>query len=170
MADKSTRGIYEKVSGSGQWYIRWADPTGKIRREKAGTPAVARKLLIMRKNESQLERKLPSLSRKRVTFAELAQDALAYSLTHKKSYRTDKVRLDRLVTWIGDRVADTLLPSEIERLLSTRCNTPATSNRYRAVLSLAYKLGEADGKVTTNPARKTKQHRESNARDGRAHV
>jgi integrase len=158
------RGIYEKVSGSGQFYIRWADPTGKVRREKAGTLAVARKLLIKRKNESQIERKLPSLTRRRVLFSELAKDTLVYSKLNKKSWRTDGVRLGRLTEWLGQRVADTILPSEIERLLSTHCKTPATSNRYRAVLSLAYKLGERDGKTTTNPARKTTQLREDNSR------
>lgn len=158
------RGVYEKVAGSGVWYIRWADPTGKIRREKAGTVAVAHKLLLKRKNESQFERKLPSLSRRRILFSELAEDALEYSRLHKKSYRTDCVRLGKLTAWFGQRVADTILPSEIERQLAAHCKTAATSNRYRAALSLAYKLGERDGKVTANPARKTKQRREDNAR------
>jgi integrase len=158
------RGVYEKVSGSGVWYIRWADPTGKIRREKAGTVAVAHKLLLKRKNESQFERKLPTLSRRRILFSELAQDALTYSRTHKKSYRTDCVRLGKLAEWFGQRVADTILPSEIERQLAAHCKTAATSNRYRAALSLTYKLGEQNGKVDANPARKVKQRREDNGR------
>lgn len=158
------RGIYEKVAGSGVWFIRWSDATGKIRREKAGTVAVARKLLLKRRHESQFERKSPTLSRRIILFSELAQDALVYSRMHKKSYRTDCVRMGRLCSWFGQRVAETILPSEIERTLAKHCKTPATSNRYRAALSLAYKLGERDGKVTTNPARKTKQRREDNAR------
>ena len=156
------RGIYERAKGV--WYIRFADASGKLRREKAGTLATAKKLLVVRQNESQIQRKLPSLSRKRVTFAELAKDALTYSAAHKKSYRSDVVRFGRLTEWIGNRVADTITPSEIESLLRTQCRTPATSNRYRAAMSLAYKLGERDGKVSCNPARKAKQQRETNAR------
>ena len=30
------RGIFEKVSDSGEWWIRYADATGRIRREKVG--------------------------------------------------------------------------------------------------------------------------------------
>ena len=28
------RGIYEKVRGSGEWWVRYADATDRIRREK----------------------------------------------------------------------------------------------------------------------------------------
>jgi len=34
---KKVKGVYEKVPGSGVWWIRYADKGGKIRREKAGT-------------------------------------------------------------------------------------------------------------------------------------
>jgi hypothetical protein len=43
------RGVFEKVNGSGVWWIRYRDTDGRLRREKAGTKAVAIKLYIKRK-------------------------------------------------------------------------------------------------------------------------
>jgi hypothetical protein len=44
--------------------------------------------------------------------------------------------------------------------LNTQCKTPATSNRYKALISLAYKVGGEAGKVMVNPARMV-MHRKS---------
>jgi integrase len=41
---------------------------------------------------------------------------------------------------------------------------PATLNRYRALLSLVYRLGMESGKVSSNPARLVKHRRENNSR------
>lgn len=53
------RGIFEKVPGSGDWYIRYADLTGRIRREKAGTKSAALVLYRKRKTEALQGKKLP---------------------------------------------------------------------------------------------------------------
>lgn len=57
-----SRGIYEKVKGSGEYWIRYADVDGKIRREKAGTKANAHKLRLKRKAAVLEGRKLPETS------------------------------------------------------------------------------------------------------------
>ena len=41
---KKVRGIYEKDPGSGGWWIRYSDATGRIRREKAGLKQTAEAL------------------------------------------------------------------------------------------------------------------------------
>src|SRR5262249_8842835 len=41
---------------------------------------------------------------------------------------------------------------------------PATANRYRALLSLMYRLGVQNGKVSRNPATLMRHRRENNAR------
>ncbi len=90
----SSRGIFEKVPGSGMWWIRYADAAGRIRREKAGTKIAAEKLYYKRKAEALIEKKLPELSKKKpVSFDELAEDALAYSRAHKRSYQQDEYRM-----------------------------------------------------------------------------
>ena len=71
---KTMRGVYER--NPGEWWIRYADTTGRIRREKAGTWAAARDLYHKRKTEVLQGRKLPEkLRRPRVSFAEISKDA-----------------------------------------------------------------------------------------------
>jgi len=51
-AGKPDRGIFEKLRGSGVWWIRYVDAQGRYRREKAGTWGNADKLLTKRKSEA----------------------------------------------------------------------------------------------------------------------
>ncbi len=161
------RGIFEKISDSGIWWVRYADSTGHIRREKAGTKSAAVALYHRRKTEVLQRAKLPeSLRRRSISFTEIAQDAEKYSKVKHRPHMHDNVRVQtrKLLEWFGDRSADSILPSEIERRLSEHAVTPATFNRYRSNLSLIYKLAMQDKKVTTNPARLVGQRRENNAR------
>jgi len=88
------RGIYEKVPGSSVWWIRYADSTGKIRREKVGNKGAAIKLYQKRKTEVLQGVKLPeNFKVKPVTFGELAQAALDYSKAHKSDHRHDDSRM-----------------------------------------------------------------------------
>ena len=90
-------GIYEKVGGSDVWWIRYVDADGRYRREKAGTKSMAIDLYRKRKTEALQGRKLPERLRRRVVlFDEIAQDALAYSKAHKRTYDDDCSRMDRL--------------------------------------------------------------------------
>jgi len=163
------RGIFEKIPGSGIWWIRYADATGKIRREKMGTKGAAITLYRKRKTEVLQGRKLPETLRKReISFSELVQDALEYSKAHKRSYDDDVYRMNRLKGWFGERSAETITAQDIERELSNAAEkealAPATLNRFRALLSLTYRLGIENDKVTSNPARLVKRRRENNAR------
>jgi len=53
------RGVYEKQPGSGIWWIRYMDASGRLRREKAGTKSAAILLYRKRKQEALEGRKLP---------------------------------------------------------------------------------------------------------------
>src|ERR1700685_1859074 len=84
------RGVFEKVRNSGEWWIRYADAMGRLRREKAGAKSAALTLYRKRKTEALQGKKLPENLRTRtVGFAELAHDALVYSKTHKLTYGDD---------------------------------------------------------------------------------
>jgi integrase len=160
------KGLYERVSGSGVWWIRYADENGRIRREKAGTKSQAQKLYLKRKADVIAGRKLPELSRRRaVGFKELADDCLEYSRSRKASYGDDECRMAKLVQAFGERQADAITPQEIERWFNGHPRwRPATANRYKALLSLTYRLGVENGKVAVNPARLLKGRREDNGR------
>src|SRR5437868_5800280 len=91
---KNPKGIFEKVPGSDIWWVRYADASGRIRREKIGTKSAAIKLYRKRKTEVLEGKKLPDqLRQKPVTFADLAEDALEYSKAHKRSFGDDEIRM-----------------------------------------------------------------------------
>jgi integrase len=61
----------------------------------------------------------------------------------------------------GERGAESIKPEEIDKWLRANTKTPATANRYRAVMSLAYREGIRNGRVKTNPVPLVRQRRES---------
>jgi site-specific recombinase XerD len=164
---KHQRGIFEKVRGSGAWWICYFDANGKKRREKVGMKSAALQLYRKRKTEVMEGKKLPEKIRaKKASFEEVAKDALEYSKAHKRSYHDDEVRMAKLREWLGQRPAESISPQEIERWLLCKAEElkPATLNRYRALLSLTYRLGMQNGKVQSNPARLVRQRKEDNGR------
>jgi hypothetical protein len=110
---KRVRGIFERLAGSGIWWIRYADASGRIRREKAGTRSAAIALCEKHRNEARCGRKLPENLRKRpASFAAIAELALAHSkVKHVKRYQAVvRQHIRRLVEWFGDRAAATRPP------------------------------------------------------------
>jgi integrase len=160
------RGVFEKLPGSGVWWICYFDADSRKRREKVGRKSAAIELYRKRKTEVMEGKKLPEkLRARKVSFAELANDTLEYSLAHKRSYGDDKIRMAKLKDWLGDRPAESVSPQEIERWLSAKSTLrPATLNRYLALLSLVYRLSMQNGKVKVNPARLVRQRKENNGR------
>jgi len=165
---RKQRGIYEKAPGSGIWWIRYSDSMGRIRREKAGLKQTATTLYRKRKTEVLQGKKLPETRKRVMSFEELSKDALAYSKAHKQDSRHDGYRMHRLVGQFGGRPAEGITPQDIERFLAAGIEqdkwAPATANRYRALLSLTYRLGIRNEKVSTNPARLVRHRLENNAR------
>jgi site-specific recombinase XerD len=166
---RKVRGIYEKAPGSGVWWIRYADSMGRIRREKAGPKGAAITLYRKRKTEALQGKKSPeNLRAPMVSFAELCRDALAYSKAHKRSYHDDVFRMEPLLARFRERAADSITPQEFEHYLAESAEenewAAATVNRYRALISLIYRLGIENGKVKENPARLVKHRQENNAR------
>ena len=167
--EKKHRGVFEKVPGSGVWWIVYFDQFGKRRREKAGTKSVAITLYRKRKQQVLEGKKLPELFRKpSVNFSQLVDDALAYARRNKRSYNTDVPRFASLKEWFGSHPAEELTPREIENALARAAEkhkwAASTFNHYRSLMSLSYRLGILNRKVTTNPARSVMHRREDNNR------
>jgi site-specific recombinase XerD len=166
---KKQRGLFERPKDSGIWWIRYADASGRIRRERVGTKGAAIQLYRKRKTEVMQGVKLPENFRKKaVTFGELADDALEYSKAHKRSYRMDVYRMRPLREEFGARPADKITPQDLERWLADTADendwAPGTVNRAKALLSLVFRLGIENGKVEKNPARLVRRRPENNAR------
>lgn len=163
------RGLFQRPKKSGIWWIRYADANGRDRREKAGTKSMAAALYRKRKTEILQGRKLPeTLRRKIVSFRELCEDAAIYACEHHQTDRKRDYRADRLIALFGNRPADSITPQDLERELTRlsrdRRWSPASYNRYKAFVSLAYRLGVESGKVQVNPARSVRHRRENNGR------
>jgi integrase len=158
------RGIYENPAGSGVWWVNYY-AQGKRHREKAGRKSDAVALYQKRKADARRKLKLPELVPGRVvTFGQLSTMAVEHARTHLKT-ACDYVTKNRVLREpFGERPADSVTPQEIDQFLSRHCQTPATANRYRAFMSLAYRLGMANGKVASNPARLVRLRTEHNAR------
>jgi site-specific recombinase XerD len=157
------RGVYEREPGV--WFIRYVDAQGRYRREKAGTKGAAIDLYRKRKTEALMGKKLPErLRRATVTFADISRDALAYSKANKLSYRNDACRMETLLAWFREHPADAITAQDIERRFEKQDWSPATANRYRALLSLTYRLAIRNGKLKENPARLVRHRLEDNAR------
>ena len=157
------RGVYENPAGSGIWWIHHY-AAGKRHREKVGRKSDAIKLYQARKADAAAGRKLPELrSSKVLTVSELIDDALEF-VAHHKDNRNYQSKGEIVRAALGSRHAADLTPQEIERWLRERCKTPATANRYKAFISLCYREGVRNGKVTVNPARLVRQRKEGGGR------
>ena len=166
---KKIRGVFEKLSGSGIWWIQYFDAEGRRRREKVGAKGSAIKLYQKRKTEALQGKKLPeNLRARRVTLREIATAALEYSRAEKASHRHDQIRMTPILKQFGERAAESITPEELERWLNDQAENrgwaPATKNRYVALLKLTYRLAEKNGKVRFNPARLLRMRKENNAR------
>jgi integrase len=162
---KKQRGIFEKIPGSGESWIRYADASGRIRREKVGCLEAAEARLKIRREEAKIGI-LPLLTRQRrsVLFKKIADDALAYADDHKRSAKDDHSRMKKLKEWFGEWPADSITAKEIEDHFELEKWEPGTWNRYRALLSLTYRLAIRAGEVKENPARQVRHRTESNGR------
>ena len=110
------------------------------------------KLYQARKADATAGRKLPELRDSKVMrFSELIDDVLEYVADHKdvRSY-ISKAEIVRKA--FGSRPAAEITPQELERWLRSHCKTPATTNRYKAFISLCYREGVHNNKTTINPA------------------
>src|SRR6266404_3867436 len=143
---RNPRGVYERVRGSGVWWICYFDQFGKKHREKAGTKSAAILLYRKRKQHALEGKKLPEKFRSApLTFGKIADDALEYSKLNKRSYRTDVPRFALLKEWFGNSTAEELTPTEIENRLAKAAEeqewAASTFNHYRSLMSLTFRLG-----------------------------
>jgi integrase len=164
-AEKNPRGLFERPSGSGVWWINYYEH-GKQRREKVGRKSDTIKLYQQRRADIQRGHKLPPLRR---TSPVMINDLVDLMLEHvrnqkHKDQRTYETRGEIVRRELGSRDAEAFTPQDLETWLSHHCRTSATFNRYKALVSLAYRQGIWNKKVTVNPARLIPQRKEPKGR------
>jgi site-specific recombinase XerD len=165
------KGVYERIPESGIWWIRYADARGKEHREKVGRRGDAIDLFSKRKTEALQRKKLPERFRaKGVTFAKLCADAIEHSTpanAPKSAYELG-LKVAELLPKFGDLRAEDITKQEIVRWLTEQAkvrNWKASSrNRWEAALSLIFRVGIDNDKITTNPASRIRRKTENNHR------
>jgi integrase len=172
MASKKERGIWERRPG--QWYARWRH-RGVLHREYAGSRTRALQLYRLRTVEI-LQGKLPQALRtgKKLLFADLVRDASEWLQTQTRRSNGEMARVELLDKLFGNLPAESITPQIIETTFREAAMAPrepggpsrnwsaSTQNRYKALLSLVYKLAVRNGKVLSNPARLVPMLKESN--------
>jgi integrase len=168
---KGLRGIFERPKGSKIWWIRYVDASGIERREKVGTKSSAIQLYRKRKQQALEGRKLPEKLRTRtVRVNELLDDALKHCKRQANPGEDGRYscKVELIREGVGSLPADEITPQHLSRWLhksmQARDWRPATANRYKALLSLAFRLGIENGKCESNPARSVRRLRENNER------
>jgi site-specific recombinase XerD len=166
----SIRGLFEKLPGSGIWWIRWTDSRGQLHREKAGRRSDAILLLAKRRTATLQQQKLPEKLRSRITFDDLCGDAIE----HSKASNTLKVTHDfelkvaELRPHFGSRQVSDITKQEIVRWLTAQAEhrkwAASTQNRWQAAFSLIFRVGIDNEKIDRNPAAGIRRKTESNAR------
>lgn len=164
---KNPRGVYERNPGSGVWYVRFKDETGRLIREKVGAKSLAEKVYHIRRAEVAKRRFIPEATLH--SFGALVDDAVRLLKTkHRGKYGESKpCKLGRFAIvreWWGDRPASSITASDISDKLGEHCKTPATRNRYRATISRVYSIALKNEKVQKNPARAVDLLEENNER------
>ena len=160
-------GVFERVAGSGVWYVRFRIH-GKLVRKSFGTDRSAAVTYVekARTLKRSGEGIVPATAKRAPhTFAELAlvgketmmselcDDALAFSKRHHRDKLNPPIRVAAIRARFGERQADSIRPAEITSWLESLGVEPGTEARYKSTLSLCYREGMKNQKVMSNPAR-----------------
>ena len=164
------------TKGKASWYIRYQDHTGKDVRRKTGARTKREAEAILISIMKDLEDRTYEVKQKQreVTFFEICEDFLTYSLAHKRSWRRDIDNLNNMKGFFGDCLIIDIKPSRIEQYISYRKNsltpakrppTPATINREISCLRTIFNKAIHNGKCEKNPMRFVKLLKENNIRN-----
>src|SRR5271154_2587054 len=97
------RGLFERPSGSGVWWIRYHDAGGTERRERIGSKALARKRYMQCKTEIAEGRFFPRARPRPVRFNELLDDYREAKRREGKAVMASNVGYERLSKRFGGR-------------------------------------------------------------------
>jgi len=161
--------IYQRKTKSGKirWYLDYRNAQGErkqelvanaIHREDA-VAALQKRVLAELDNRYGIERKKGKIGFK--TFAE--RYLKDYAMVVKKSWRTDRSRMEALVNYFNDTDLSKIAPSTIQRFMALRQkegNSKSTVNRYLALLKKMLNIAIEEGYLEHNPVTKIKFYSE----------
>ncbi len=163
------RGVFEKIKGSGKWWICYADQYGHMHREKVGPKGLAKKAYEKRKTQIREGMFFPEKlgQKKDMLFKDMAKLYLEeHSKVNKRSYVTDVYYMRRLTQSFGEKALSEITVQDVERLKGRLAQeiAVATVNRHLALLSGVFSKALAWKKTKANPVREVKKFKENNER------
>ena len=167
-ARRRQREVYEKVPGSGVWWVRHYDADGRLRRERVDSKSAAIKVYNKRRAQADAGVKVPEILKQRgATFAELAELAVEYVKGRYSRPADDLVRVKLLKAHFSGR-AESITAGQIERTLDALTHerrwSASTRNHHHNLPSLCCRFGILHGKVTESPLRGLRRKTEKNSR------
>ena len=168
MNNKADRGLYRR-RGSPNWWIRYADPNGRLVRESTGTSEkkLARDILAKKKVLVVEGRHLDKKKIPKTTFYELCDQYWKLWGRHKRMNGLANM----LEIWkqaIGNVAIKDLSQKRIEQFLNKRMEEgkvgAATRNRHLTMLRAMFNKGIEWGLANSNPAGSIGRLRETGAR------
>ena len=156
-------GLYRKGSS---WYIDYYFQ-GRRKREKIDpNRKLAESVLAKRRTQIAEKRFLDVLERPKIKFGELASAYLDYAKTNKLSWKRDRLSINNLSRFVGDKFVFEIAPESIEEYKSKRRLevSPATVNRKLACLKHIFSKAIQWDMADSNPVKKVRLLKENNER------
>ncbi|MFQ5842626.1 MAG: tyrosine-type recombinase/integrase [Thermodesulfobacteriota bacterium] len=162
-------GLFEKVKGSGEWWIRYADQYSHIHREKVGPKSLAQKAYEKRKTDIREGKFFPEKlgQRRDMLFRDVAKLYLEdHSKVNKRSYPTDCYNMRRLTQTFGEKALSEIGPQDVEKFKARLKKevSIATTNRHLGLLTGVFNKAIEWKKTDKNPFKKVKKFKENNER------
>ncbi len=166
------RGVFERPTGSGIWWVRYTDENRRLHREKVGTKALALKVYRKRKTEIAERRFFPERIRKReILLSEAIEDYLKRVKGRARSYVNVKRNARYWKDALGTKIVRQITPGDIQRYCARRLAdgmAAASVNRELTFLRAVFYMVQGDGEIDVVPfgkgAGKVKLYKENNRR------
>jgi len=172
------RGIFERPTGSGIWWVCYFDQYGRRHREKVGPKKLAVDVYQKRKNDVREARFFPDQIRRReITLSDMIDDYLERTRGKLRWFSHYKRYGGRWKDALGDSTLRQIVPGDVDRVIAkrrkdcpskrkdkTRVVSPATLNRELAFLRRVFNVAIEDGKADSNPVKPHMFAKENNQR------
>jgi len=160
------RGLFERPTGSGVWWIHFHDADGRKHREKVGPKALARKGYMQRKTEIAEGRFFPKGRQGAVRFEDLLEAYRAEKSREGKAVMDGDIGFRRLLERFGGRRAESIATREVKewRDALLEGHTPSTVNRHLTILRAILRMGVRDHRLDAGALPEIEPFEENNER------
>lgn len=160
---KPVRGVFERVPGSGQWWIRYVDANGKLHREAIGPRPLAIKMHAVRKAEVAEGRHLPGRRNARVSEA---VDGYLGSLSATAGHKDAARYAEFWRAALGESPLRTVTGPDVDRAIAPKraAVSDQTVYHYLAFLRSTYSWAIKAKWIEGNPVRDARWPKLNNAR------